>query len=92
MKKYLIALYITGAFLTNSYVRQYRIDEWENNSIKELRSYQPTVYVRDVEDTKRGNNFCCFVSTVLWPAYIFVRISDIIICTNVKVEAPEILK
>ena len=91
MKKYLIALYITGAILTNSYIRQYRIDEWDAIGLKEINNYKP-VYKPDVDRMKMDNKAKCASATILWPVYIAARISDIIICTNVKVEAPEILQ
>jgi hypothetical protein len=92
MNKFLIALYIVGAFLTNSYVRQYRWDEWNKNGIKELYSHGAVVYTRDIDSVKSANSFCCFISTVLWPVYVVARVSDVIVCTNIKVEAPEILQ
>jgi hypothetical protein len=91
MKKFLIALYVAGAFLTNSYVRQYRWDEWNENSIKELYSLKKDVYMRDIESVKNKNEVCAVSATILWPAYVAARVSDVIVCTNIKVEAPEIL-
>jgi hypothetical protein len=92
MKKFLITLYIAGLFLTNSYVRQYRWDEWNKNDIKELYSHGTDVYIRDIDHVKSGNNVCCFLATVLWPVYVAARVSDVIVCTNIKVKAPEILQ
>lgn len=91
MKKYLIGLYIVGAFLTNSYVRQYRLDEWNKADLKELHNYQP-VYQRDVEQQRIENNVACLASTVLWPLYVVSKLSDVVVRTNVKVEAPDVLK
>jgi len=91
MKKYLIGLYIVGAFLTNSYVRQYRLDEWNKADIKELSNYTP-VYQRDVKQQRIENNVACIFTTVLWPVYVVSRLSDLVVRIDVKVEAPDVLK
>lgn len=91
MKKYLIGLYIVGAFLTNSYVRQYRLDEWNKADIKEVHNYSP-VYKKDVDSIKIGNDFACLVATALWPVYVVSRLSDLVVRIDVKVEAPDVLK
>lgn len=91
MKKYLIGLYVVGAFLTNSYIRQYRLPEWDKADIKEINNYNP-VYMKDIDMAKMGNKFVCLVSTVFWPVYVVSRLSDVIVRTDVKVEAPDVLK
>lgn len=91
MKKYLVGLYIVGAFLTNSYVRQYRLPEWNKTDIQELKNYQGISRI-SVSETRMCNDFNCLLSTVLWPVYVVSRLSDLVVRTDVKVETPEVLK
>ena len=91
MKKCLIALYIAGSFLTNSYIRQYRLPEWNKTSLAELNTYTG-INKSHVDQAKTSNDFSCFGATILWPIYIASRLSDLVMRTNVKVEASDVLK
>ena len=78
------AVYICGALLTNSYVREFRYDEW----------YQEIVSDKH-QDRKSSAENASFLATVFWPIYGAVLVSDKIVHTvghtNVKIEKPEIL-
>jgi hypothetical protein len=87
-----ITLYVVGAIFTNSYVRLYRIEEWDKEGRKALHSLQETVLVRDVEELMCENKFYADAATVLWPFYAAAKAADCILTTRVKVEPPEILK
>lgn len=91
MKKW-IALYITGALLTNSYVRIHRYDAWVERDRKVLGSYNPVETADDVKCIRMGNDVISLITTILWPAYLAVRASDAIVSTKLKIEAPAILK
>lgn len=92
LKKYLIGLYIVGVFLTNSYVKQYRLPEWDKTSLAELNTWYTGVTKRDIDQEKAGNSVACFAASILWPVYVVSCLSDVVVRTNVKVEAPDVLK
>ena len=86
-----ITLYVVGAIFTNSYVRLYRIEEWDKEGRKTLHSLQETVLARDVEELMCENRVCAGVTTVAWPIYAASKVADSILTMRVKVEPPEIL-
>lgn len=90
MKKW-IALYITGALLTNSYVRIHRYDAWVEQDRATLQAYT-TELVSHVDGIRINNRFGAGAATILWPLYVAIVASDAIVSTKLKIEAPAILK
>lgn len=61
----ILIIYFIGAFLTNSYVRQYRYDDWKEQS--------------SAPNKDGGADLTVVVTTIIWPVYILSRLSDEII-------------
>ena len=88
MKKWiaLLMFYVAGAILTNSYVRMYRWNEWNNNSRAHLWSYMKSVSVYDLEEEYRYNGRKVFFATIFWPVYLLCVGADTMVCTKVEIE------
>lgn len=73
--KYYIAIYVLGAFLTNSYCKVHRWNDWVNEnqgSVNKGLTPQEQVELKT------------FFASVFWPAYVLSRLSTAIVSCKIE--------
>jgi hypothetical protein len=83
-----ICIYVVMAFMTNSYVRNYRYKDWAN--------YENGTDLNAENRRSASAGLSVLFSTAFWPLYVGSRLTDsvvdVMMTTKVEVERPEILR
>ena len=83
----IIIFYILMGLATNSYVRNYRYDEWKESAISTNTNKNEATFLVVM---------CIGAATIGWPVYVvgkaFDKMWDTIFSIKIDVEKPEVLK
>lgn len=76
----LLATYVIGAFLTNSYCRNCRWNDWDQTNDLEWIAKHPNM-IADPDPV-----FATIGATILWPVYVAARACDVVVNYATKIE------